>query len=866
MGIQHMEGLVMLKPLAGSNKNDLNTTDCSENCRVDSVRSKTSDTQPNPEQSADMQETISIGGLNCAACVRRVENALAKSPGVIRADVNLATEKASVDFDPDLTSIEKLESVIEEAGYEIRKAPAGSATISVGGMSCAVCVRRVEQTLAAMPGVNNVAVNLATEKAFLEFDSSKVTIEDFKSTIEEAGYEFRGADSDELVDIEKEAREREFAGLKKRFIGAAVLAAVIMMGSMQDMFPILRDIPSQTMFYILFILTIPVLFWSGAPFFTNAWKAAKHKTTDMNTLVAVGTASAFIYSTLATFLPGLFSGAGLEVHVYFDSAAMIISLILLGKLLEARAKGRTSEAIKKLMELKPRTARVIKEGREIDLPVEMVKPGDLVIVRPGEKIPVDGLVEEGRSTVDESMLTGESMPVEKQAGSEVIGATINKTGAFKFKATRVGAESALAQIIKLVEDAQGSKAPIQRAADRVASVFVPVVMSLAVITFLVWYIAGPQPSLTMAFLSFVSVMIIACPCAMGLATPTGIMVGTGKGAEYGVLIKGGESLETAHKISAVVFDKTGTLTRGKPQVTDVVALDSMPEEQLLALAGAAEKGSEHPLGEAVVLEAESRRLDLPAPEDFNAIPGRGVKARINGVDVLLGSARLLAEHGIQVGDSEKISLDLADQGKTPVFVSVNNRASGVIAIADTLKANSTEVVKKLKQMGIKVIMLTGDHRRTAEAIGKQVGADQVLSEVLPGEKAEQINLLQNQGRVVAMVGDGINDAPALARADIGIAIGSGTDVAMEASDITLIRDDLDGVITAIELSRRTMRTIKQNLFWAFIYNSIGIPVAAGVLYPFFGILLSPVIASAAMAMSSVSVVSNSLRLKKFKPV
>ncbi len=811
------------------------------------------------------KSSLAIGGMTCAACVRRVEKALGEVPGVVGANVNLATEKATVEFKTGQLDLEALKAAVVGAGYEVRETPKTSTTISVGGMTCAACVRRVEKSLGALPGVSRADVNLATEKATLTYDPALVTLDDFEAALTEAGYEFRGHESDELVDLEREAREREFQGLKKRFITAAVLGAVIMTGSMQGMFPLLRDIDRRLMFYILFALTTPVMFWAGRPFFVNAYKAAKHLTTDMNTLVAVGTGAAYIYSTIATFFPRAFEATGLEVHVYFDSAAMIIALILMGKLLEARAKGRTSEAIKKLMNLRPKTARVLRDGVETDAPIETVKAGEVILVRPGEQIPVDGVVLEGRSAVDESMLTGESMPVDKGADSEVIGGTMNKTGSFSFRATRVGAESALARIIKLVEDAQGSKAPIQRVADKVAAVFVPVVMSLAALTFGIWFFFGPEPSLTFAFLSFVSVLIIACPCAMGLATPTGIMVGTGKGAELGVLIKGGESLETAHKISAVIFDKTGTLTKGEPQVTDVAALNGFGETELLALAGSAEKGSEHPLGEAIVRAAEAGGAKLTAASEFNALPGHGVESKVDGRTILLGSGKLLRDRGVDASGAEDRAEALASAGKTPMFVAVDGVPAGLIAVADTLKENSARAVSELRRMGLQVIVLTGDNRRTAEAIAAQVGADRVLAEVLPEDKAAQVRALQSEGHVVAMVGDGINDAPALAAADVGIALGTGTDVAMEASDITLMRDDLTGVITAIKLSRRTMRTIKQNLFWAFIYNTLGIPIAAGVLFPFFGILLSPVVAAGAMAMSSVSVVTNSLRLKNFKP-
>ena len=809
--------------------------------------------------------TIPVGGMTCAACVRRVEKALANVPGVKEASVNLATEKATVDFDPTMATMEAIRAAVVDAGYEVRETASASSTVSVGGMTCAACVRRVEKALAKVPGVKEAGVNLATEKATITYDPTKANESDFENAIVDAGYEYRGVESEALRDLEKEAREREFQGLRTRFIGGVVLSILIMVGSMQSMFPLLRDIDRQIMFYILFVLTIPVMTWVGRPFFVNAYKAARHLTTDMNTLVAVGTGAAFIFSTVATFFPGIFTRAGLELHVYFDASAMIITLILLGKMLEAKAKGRTSEAIKKLMNLKPKTARVLKNGSEVEVPVDSVRGGDMVVVRPGERIPVDGVVDSGHSAVDESMLTGESIPVEKSPGDEVIGATMNKTGSFTFRATKVGAESALAQIIKLVEDAQGSKAPIQRLADKVAAIFVPTVMGIAAITFLIWYLVGPEPRLTFAFISFVTVLIIACPCAMGLATPTGIMVGTGKGAEYGVLIKGGESLETAHKITAVVFDKTGTLTEGRPKVTDIKVLNDLSEDDLIRLAASTEKGSEHPLGEAIVRTAEERGLALDPVDKFLAVPGHGVEAMVGGRDVILGSAKLMKDRELDVTGASSAADELADQGKTAMFVAVDGKISGLLAVADTLKKDAVQAVSDLKKLGLKVFVLTGDNRQTGEAIGRQVGADQVISEVLPGQKADEVRRLQQEGHVVAMVGDGINDAPALAAADVGVAIGTGTDVAMEASDITLIRDDLGGVITAIKLSRQTMRVIRQNLFWAFFYNVIGIPVAAGILYPFFGILLSPIIASAAMAMSSVSVVSNSLRLKRFRP-
>jgi Cu+-exporting ATPase len=617
-------------------------------------------------------------------------------------------------------------------------------------------------------------------------------------------------------------------------------------------------------FYVLWALATPVQFVIGWQFYKGAWGAFKHRSADMNTLIAVGTSAAYLYSVAATLFPSFFESGGIEPHVYFETSALIIVLILFGRLLEARAKGQTSEAIKKLMGLQPKTARVIRDGKEVDIPVEEVLVGDIVIVRPGEKIPVDGIIQEGKSAVDESMITGESIPVKKGPGIEVIGATINKTGSFKFKATKVGKDTALAQIIKLVQDAQGSKAPIQRLADVISGYFVPIVISIAIATFVIWFNFGPFPSLTFALLNFVAVMIIACPCALGLATPTAVMVGTGKGAENGILIRGGESLETAHKLDTIVFDKTGTLTKGEPEITDIITVNGFSEEEILKYAACAEKNSEHPLAEAILKRAEEKQIKLIDPEQFNAIEGHGIEASIDGKEILLGNAKLMRDRQIEIESLEKKADELAQDGKTPIYISLTGKAAGLIGVADMLKESSVHAVAKLRNMGLKVVMLTGDNRRTAEAIAKKVGIDDVLPEVLPEDKVHEVKALQSGGRRVAMVGDGINDAPALAQADIGIAIGSGTDVAMEASDITLIKGDLLGVVTAIELSKKTIRIIKQNLFWAFFYNTAGIPIAAGVLYPFFGILLNPIFASLAMAFSSVSVVSNSLRLRRVK--
>ncbi len=729
-------------------------------------------------------------------------------------------------------------------------------------MTCAACVRRVERALAELPGVTGVAVNLATARATVDHGAEWAGLEALRQVVEDQGYEFLGVPDDTREDPITAARERELKDLKTRFGVGIVLSALIFMGSMQHWFPFLMGIPQQPLRIVLFFLTAPVVFWVGSRFFIGALKAARQKTTDMNTLVAVGALAAYLYSALATFFPQLFTVADIVPHVYYDGAAFIVTLIILGRLLEAKAKGRTSQAIQRLMGLKPKTARVVREGVEKDIPIEGVLKGDTIIVRPGEKIPTDGVVVAGQSTVDESMLTGESMPVVKETGAEVFAATLNRTGSFTFRATRVGAETALAQIIRLVEEAQGSKAPIQRLADKVASIFVPVVFGIGLVTFAIWYFAVPDPVFSRALLNFVSVLVIACPCAMGLATPTAVMVGTGLGAESGILIKGGESLENAYRLRTVVFDKTGTLTRGEPEVTDIVPAAGGSPEEVLRVALALEAVSEHPLARAVLAKGEQAGLKAEPVERFAAVSGLGAKALLNGQPCLLGNARFLEEEGLPIGALGVDAARLAGEGKTVVYVAQKGRPIGLMGFSDLPKPSAQAAVAALKGMGLKVAMITGDNAATAAAMGKALGIERVLAEVLPGDKAEEIRRLREGGEVVAMVGDGINDAPALTAADIGIAIGAGTDVAIEASDITLMRDDLMGVPQAIRLSFETMRTIRQNLFWAFIYNIIGIPIAAGVLYPFWGILLNPEFAAAAMALSSVSVVSNSLRLRR----
>jgi Cu+-exporting ATPase len=735
-------------------------------------------------------------------------------------------------------------------------------TISVGGMTCAACVRRVETALKNVAGVKDAAVNLATAKATVVHSKEWGGEEALRQVVIDQGYAYLGIQDAGAEDPIQAEREREYKDLKRRFITGAVLSVPIFIGSMQHWFPFLMGIPRKPLLILTFLLTTPVVFWVGSRFLIGAFKAAKQKTTDMNTLVAVGALSAYLYSVLATFWPHLFTVADLAPHVYYDGAAIIVTLIILGRMLEAKAKGKTSLAIQRLMGLKPRTARVMRGDQEVDIAVEAVQKGDLIRVRPGEKIPTDGIVVSGSSTVNESMLTGESMPAAKKSGQAVFAATMNRTGSFTFRATRIGAETALAQIIRLVEEAQGSKAPIQRLADRVASIFVPVVFAIAISTFVIWYYIVPDPTFSRALLNFVSVLVIACPCALGLATPTAVMVGTGLGAENGILIKGGESLENASRLTMVVFDKTGTLTKGTPEVTDILMAPGVSPERVLQAAFSLEILSEHPLAQAISDRARKANVTPLAAERFEAVSGFGVKAVIDGHWHFLGNQRFMEAEGVRMNGLASKAARLAKEGKTVVIVAENDQATGLLGLSDVPKASALEALAELKNMGLRVAMITGDHAQTARSMGAALGIDEILAEVLPADKASEVKRLQSQGQVVAMVGDGINDAPALASADIGIAIGTGTDVAIEAGDITLMNDNLRSVAAAIRLSFATMKVIRQNLFWAFIYNVIGIPIAAGALYPFGGILLNPEFAAAAMALSSVSVVSNSLRLKR----
>lgn len=832
--------------------------------------------------------TLNIEGMTCASCVGRVERALKKVPGVTDANVNLATERATVQYDPAQTSVEAMIEAVEDSGYEAKAAAAQPAPASgptqlqlkIGGMTCASCVARVETVLKKVPGVETASVNLATERATVTFEPGTTTPAALIEAVEDSGYE--AAPVEESATALPEApdnRSREITRQRTNLIVGTILTVPTVIISMFGMdWSFLGG--AEYINYLLFLLTLPVWLWVGRQFHIVALKNLRHGSATMDTLISLGSSAAFLYSTwIIFFAPWLH-------EVYFETAAVIITLIVLGRWLEARARGRTSEAIKKLIGLQARTARVVRGGVERDIPVEQVVVGDRVVVRPGEKIPVDGVVIDGRSSVDESMLTGESMPVTKTPGEAVTGATVNQNGSLVVEATRVGSDTALAHIIRLVEQAQGSKAPIQRIADQVSAVFVPVVIVIAALTFLGWYFLGGV-DFTTALINMVAVLVIACPCALGLATPTAIMVGTGRGAEMGILIKGGEVLERVRAITTVVFDKTGTLTQGRPEVTDVAVVESFKskvessqlvgvasggvtnaveadagdaDRDLLRYAAAAERLSEHPLAAAVVRAAEERGITVPQASGFESVTGRGVRAELDNQTVLVGSARLLRENGVAEDELNQLQAErdrLESQGRTAVLVAVDAHAAGVIGIADTLKPHAQDAVAALRAMGLEVVMLTGDNRRTAEAIAAQAGISEVIAEVLPEGKTDAVRQLQNAGKVVAMVGDGINDAPALAQADTGIAMGTGTDIAMESADITLVGGDIRKVAQSIKLSRATLTTIKQNLFWAFIYNIIGIPIAA------IG-FLNPMLASAAMAFSSVSVVTWSLRLRNRK--
>jgi len=806
------------------------------------------------------KKNFKIEGMTCSACVNRVQRVVNKLDGVQNANVNFATETLSVEFDEEKLNNENIESAVVKAGYGVKK-NLKTYTFKVEGMTCSACASRVERVTRKLEGVQSSVVNLATEKLTINIDEDEIGYADIKAAVDKAGYKL-------IKEEEKEIGKKKLEPsqvLLIRFIVSLIFTIpllIITMGHMLGMpLPYIIDSMENPFNFAIIqvILTLPVMIM-GYKFYTIGIRNLFKLSPNMDSLIAISTLAAFIYGLFGIYKINM-GDTEYAMHLYFESAAVILTLITLGKYLEAVSKGKTSQAIKALMGLAPKTATIIRDGNEIVVPIEEVVVGDIILTKPGEKLAVDGEVIEGSTAIDESMLTGESIPVEKTIGSNVIGASINKTGFIKYRATKVGKDTALAQIVKLVEDAQGSKAPIAKLADVISAYFVPTVIILAILAGVAWLIAGETP--VFALTIFIAVLVIACPCALGLATPTAIMVGTGKGAENGVLIKGGEALETTHQIKTIVFDKTGTITEGKPVVTDIIT-NEISEDEILALAASAEKGSEHPLGEAIVRGAEEKNLELKSIDEFNAIPGHGIEVKIDGKTILIGNTKLMHQKDIEMDILSKESDKLASEGKTPMYISIDGILRGIVAVADTVKPSSKSAIQSLHKMGIKVAMITGDNKKTADAIAKQVGIDIILAEVLPEDKANEVKKLQGENQKVAMVGDGINDAPALAQADVGIAIGSGTDVAIESADIVLMRSDLMDVTTAIKLSKATIKNIKQNLFWAFGYNVLGIPVAMGLLHIFGGPLLNPMIAAAAMSLSSVSVLTNALRLKNFK--
>lgn len=820
-----------------------------------------------------MKDTYTIEGMTCASCAQAVEKSVAKLTGMDAANVNLATEKLTVTYDNKQVSEADITQAVENAGYKAVK-NLSATSFEIEGMTCASCAQAIEKSVGKLAAVSSVNVNLATEKMTVTFDEAALNVSDIVRTVEDTGYQAKLETSEQEGPSQADRQSAHIQALWRRFLWSTIYTVPLLYIAMGPMLPFgglplpefLNPMTNAMNFAVIqLLLTLPVVYL-GRDFYKVGFKALFKGHPNMDSLIAIGTGAALVQGIVMTGL--LVSG---QLHVghghpdlYFESAAVILTLITLGKYLEVVSKGKTSEAIKKLMGLAPKTARVMRDGQEVEVAIDQVVAGDILVVRPGEKIPVDGEIVEGSSAVDEAMITGESIPIEKRVGDQVVGASINKNGSFQFKATKVGKDTTLAQIIQLVEEAQGSKAPIAKLADKVSGIFVPIVMGLAAISGLAWYFLG-QESWIFALSITISVLVIACPCALGLATPTSIMVGTGKGAEHGVLIKSGEALETTHNLDTIVFDKTGTLTEGKPIVTDILVTPLITKENLLYYAASGETGSEHPLGEAIVQKSKEENMTLAKPDHFEAIPGHGIRVEIEGKDMYIGNRKLMLEQKIDLSSMEKESDRLADEGKTPMYLSVDGELAGIIAVADTLKENSMKAVKELRRRGVEVIMITGDNKRTAKAIAKQVGIDSVLSEVLPEDKAEEVKKLQEAGKKVAMVGDGINDAPALAQADIGIAVGSGTDVAIESADIVLMRNNLTAVLTAIDLSHATLRNIKQNLFWAFAYNLVGIPIAMGLLHIFGGPLMSPMFAAVAMSFSSVSVLLNALRLRRFKP-
>jgi Cu+-exporting ATPase len=798
------------------------------------------------------QASLQINGMTCAACANRIEKGLNKLEGVAEANVNFAMERATVTYDPNIVDVSKMEASIQKLGYSTAKE---AVDLQLAGMTCAACALKIEKTLNKLPGVSTANVNFAMETAHVEYNPVEVSVSDMQKRVEKLGYK---AVSKQEQGDPAEKRQQDLSKQKRKLLISAILSFPLLW-AMVSHFSFTSWIWLPDLFmnpWFQLIMATPVQFYIGKQFYIGAYKALRNGSANMDVLVSLGTSAAFFYSLYLTIVWAVEGGS---VHhgpeMYYETSAVLITLVLMGKLFESLAKGRTSEAIKSLMGLQAKTALVVRDGEELSIPVEEVIAGDIVLVRPGNKVPVDGEVLEGISSVDESMLTGESLPVEKKAGDSVIGATINKNGMLRIKATKVGKETALAQIIKVVEEAQGSKAPIQRVADVISGIFVPIVVGIAVIAFLVWYFIVTPGDFAGALEKAIAVLVIACPCALGLATPTSIMAGSGRAAELGILFKGGEHLEQTHKIDTIILDKTGTVTKGKPELTDIMVEGD--ETEFLRLVGAAEKNSEHPLAEAIVAGILERDIELPATESFEAIPGYGIKAVVEGKELLIGTRRLMDKYGVEASHAYNIMSSLEESGKTAMLVAINKGYVGMVAVADTIKETSQAAVSRLKGMGIQVIMITGDNERTAKAIAAQVGIDHVRAEVLPEGKAEEVKKLQAQGKIVAMVGDGINDAPALATADIGMAIGTGTDVAMEAADVTLMRGDLSSIPDAIYMSRKTMTNIKQNLFWALGYNSLGIPIAA------LG-FLAPWVAGAAMALSSVSVVLNALRLQRVK--
>ncbi|MDE1549775.1 heavy metal translocating P-type ATPase [Jeotgalibaca caeni] len=815
-------------------------------------------------------KSFAIEGMTCASCAQTVEKAAKKVHGVTKASVNLATEKLSIEYNEPTFSVENLQKAVDNSGYELIVQEGKTQTFAIEGMTCASCAQTIEKAVGKLSGVDKASVNLATEKMQVSYNPAAISVSDVTGAVSNSGYAavLETTDTQDNSRAEKrEKKEKRMKQLLNRF-GISIIftipVLIISMGPMVGMpLPNIVDpmINAFNFSLLQLILTLPIMVVSWE-YFQKGFKTLFKGHPNMDSLIALGTASAFVYSLAATIGTGLGYGNFSDL-LYYEVTGVILTLHTLGLFLEERSKGQMSSAIEKLVNLAPKTARVIRNGVEQEITVDEVALGDVIRVRPGESMPVDGVVVEGRTSVDESMMTGESIPVEKKSGDEVIGASINKNGSIDYRATRVGSDTTLSQIIKLVEDAQGSKAPIARMADIITGYFVPIVIALAVLAGIAWLIAGQSGIFALSVI--ITTLVIACPCALGLATPTSIMVGTGKGAEHGVLIKSGEALETTHNLDTIVFDKTGTLTEGKPIVTDILVTPLITKENLLYYAASGETGSEHPLGEAIVQKSKEENMTLAKPDHFEAIPGHGIRVEIEGKDMYIGNRKLMIEQKIDLSSMEKESDRLADEGKTPMYLSVDGELAGIIAVADTLKENSMKAVKELRRRGVEVIMITGDNKRTAKAIAKQVGIDSVLSEVLPEDKAEEVKKLQEAGKKVAMVGDGINDAPALAQADIGIAVGSGTDVAIESADIVLMRNDLTAVLTAIDLSHTTLRNIKQNLFWAFAYNLVGIPVAMGLLYIFDGPLMSPMFAAVAMSFSSVSVLLNALRLKRFKP-